>query len=60
MWQILKKFKDSHWQTKCFILTIALYLMALIWTTVQAYARLGYHRTDSAKPILIQTSDHPS
>lgn len=56
MWQALKKFKDSHLQTKFFILTVALYLFTLIWTTVQAYIRLEYSRTDSAKPILIQTS----
>lgn len=58
MWQALKRFKESHLQTKFFILTLALYLLTLIWTTVQAYARLEYHRTDPAKPIFIQTVDN--
>lgn len=54
MWHVFNKFKQSHLQTKFFILTLALYLMTLMWTTAQAYARLEYHRADSAKPIFIQ------
>lgn len=56
MWRALKKFKESHRQTKFFIITLAIYMLAMIWTTIQAYARLEYSRSgDQAKPIIIQT-----
>ena len=42
----LRQFMGSGRQTKYFILTILLYMIALAWTTVQAYARLEYSRTD--------------
>lgn len=31
----------------------ALYIVALAWTTVQAYARLSYSRSDFEPPTLI-------
>lgn len=34
-----------------------IYLGIMIWTTVQAYARLSYSRSDVVKPIMIQTPD---
>lgn len=54
MWQLVKKFNHSHRQTKFFILTWALYMLAIIWTTMQAYARLEYSRSDRAEPIVIE------
>lgn len=54
MWQAIKRFKNSSRQTKIFILMGALYMIAMIWTTVQAYARLNYSRSD-APSIVIQT-----
>ena len=40
--QFLKNFISSSWQTKFFIFTAALYLFALLWTTLQSYLRLLY------------------
>lgn len=59
MWQTIKKFKEANRQTKFFIFMWALYMVAIVWTTIQAYSRLEYSRTDSAKPIVIhiQPSD---
>lgn len=54
MKQAIKMFKESSRQTKFFIFTVALYMLALIWTTIQAYARLEYSRSDISKPIMIQ------
>ena len=54
MWSAIKRFKDANRQTKYFIFTVALYMIALIWTTAQAYARLEYSRSDVSKPILIR------
>lgn len=61
MWQAIKMFKDANRQTKYFIFTLLLYALALLWTTVQAYARLEYSRSDVSKPILIkpETYDQP-
>jgi len=53
MWRALKLFKNAHRQTKFFILMWAIYLLALAWTTVQAYARLAYSRSDLQPPIVI-------
>lgn len=53
MWQAIKSFKDSNRQTKFFIFMGAIYLLALGWTTVQAYARLTYSRSDLNPPIII-------
>lgn len=47
-------FIKSSWQTKMFILNVCIYMGALIWTTVQAYARLEYNRSDFNKPIIIE------
>jgi hypothetical protein len=58
MWQTIKMFKKSHRHTKFFILTWAIYMIAIIWTTVQAYARLEYSRT-GARPIVIQIPQQP-
>lgn len=44
---------NSHRQTKFFILMIAIYMIALAWTTIQAYARLAYSRSDLQAPIVI-------
>lgn len=54
MWRTLKKFGKAHPQTKFFIFTFAIYMLAIIWTTIQAYARLEYSRTGLSKPIVIQ------
>jgi hypothetical protein len=60
MWQTLKMFKESNRQTKFFIFTLAIYMIAIFWTTIQAYARLEYSRTGNSQPIVIhiQPSDH--
>jgi hypothetical protein len=58
MWRAWRMFKKSHPQTKFFIFTWAIYMLAIFWTTIQAYARLEYSRSDSRKPIVIQI--HPS
>ena len=49
----LKKFKKSNRQTKFFILMAIIYLSAVLWTTVQAFSRLSYSRSDAVKPIII-------
>lgn len=55
MWRAMKTFKGSHPQTKFFIFNLAIYMIAIIWTTIQAYARLEYSRTGVPnKPIIIQ------
>lgn len=45
----LKKFIYSNKQTKYFILMAIIYMVAIIWSTIQAYARLEYSRTE--KPM---------
>ncbi len=52
--QAIKHFKNSNRQTKFFIFMFALYTAALVWTTVQAYARLEYSRSDEQKPIKVR------
>ncbi len=59
MWRAIKMFKESHPQTKFFILTWAIYMIAIIWTTIQAYARLEYSRTGTPQPIVIQIPENP-
>ena len=54
MKQAIKLFIESNRQTKIFIFTLALYLLAILWTTIQSYARLEYSRSDISKPIIIQ------
>lgn len=58
MWKAIQMFKASHKQTKYFIFTLVLYMVAILWTTFQAYARLEYSRSDSAKPLLIQPESY--
>lgn len=58
MWHALKLLKDAHPQTKFFIFTVVLYMAALFWTTLQAYARLEYSRTGISKPIVINTKSY--
>lgn len=53
MWRAVQSFKNSHRQTKFFILMIAIYMVAIAWTTAQAYARLAYARSDLQPPIVI-------
>lgn len=45
MKQAFDSWKNLSWQTWWLILTLALYGLALLWTTVQSYARLEYSRT---------------
>lgn len=54
MLTLIRRFKESNRQTKYFILTWAIYIIALIWSTLHAYARLEYSRSDAAKTIVIQ------
>ena len=54
--QAISSFISSNWQTKIFIMMSAVYMIALLWTTVQAYVRLEYNRSDFKKPIMIQAS----
>jgi len=53
MLQAIRSFKNSNRQTKFFILMGAIYMLALVWTTFQAYARLTYSRSDLNPPIVI-------
>jgi hypothetical protein len=53
MKEVMVKFFKASWQTKLFVLNMAIYAVAIIWTTVQAYARLEYSRSDFKKPIII-------
>lgn len=41
----LSSYRQASPQTKYFIWTWVIYSIAIIWTTVQAYARLEYSRT---------------
>lgn len=53
MWRAIRSFKNSNRQTKFFILMWAIYMAALAWTTIQAYARLTYSRSDLSAPTVI-------
>lgn len=58
MWKAVKAFRQSDRQTKFFIFTILLYFIAIIWTTIQSYARLEYSRSDrETTPIIIQSEE---
>lgn len=57
MLALIKKFKNAHRQTQFFIIMWAIYMIALVWTTLQAYARLEYSRSGEEKPIVIQSND---
>lgn len=50
----LKNLLSADTQTKIFILMIAIYMGALVWTTVQSFARLEYSRTGDS-PTSINT-----
>ena len=54
MWRTINSFKQAHRQTQFFILMSAIYLIALAWTTVQAYGRLVYDRSNLQSPMIIQ------
>lgn len=54
MFTWINQFKSASRQTKYFILTLLLYMIAMIWTTVQAYARLEYSRSDMAKQSYVE------
>lgn len=54
MWRTLQIFKNSHRQTKFFIFMWVIYMIAIAWTTIQAYARLAYSRSDLVPPIVIK------
>lgn len=55
MLELVRQLKQANRQTKFFILMAVIYLGAIIWTTVQSYARLEYSRTDKEwDPIIIQ------
>lgn len=55
MRQLVRQLKQANRQTKFFILMALIYLGAIIWTTVQSYARLEYNRADKeSSPIIIQ------
>lgn len=54
MLSVLKKLIAADWQTKLFLLMLIIYSIALIWTTLQSYARLEYSRSDQSKQIIIE------
>jgi len=54
MRRVFKIFKKAHPQTKFFVFMWAIYMIALVWTTSQAYARLAYSRSDRVTPIVIK------
>lgn len=58
MWKTIQMFKASNKQTKYFVFTLLLYMIAILWTTFQAYARLEYSRSDISKPVLIQPESY--
>ena len=57
MTELIKKFNTANKQTKYIILMAAIYIVALIWSTLQAYARLEYSRSDRQKTIVIQNQN---
>lgn len=58
MWQALKKFDKAHRQTKFFVFTFLIYMIAMVWTTIQAYGRLVYSRSDAPVTIEIPPAEH--
>lgn len=54
MSSLIAQFKSSRRQTKYFILTLLIYMIALVWTTLQSYARLDYSRSDEAKDSTLE------
>ncbi|MDP1881138.1 MAG: hypothetical protein Q8K60_09395 [Parachlamydiaceae bacterium] len=58
MLYIWKRFKRTHPQTKFFYLMIMIYMGAIFWTTIQAYARLEYSRSGGFRnPIVIHAEE---
>lgn len=57
MLEAFKKLKGAGSQTKYFILMALIYIVAMIWTTIQSYARLEYSRSDRPETIVIQQPD---
>lgn len=55
MLHALKNLVSADIQTKIFILMIAIYMGALVWTTIQSFARLEYSRTGDSS-LNINTS----
>lgn len=53
MRETITSFIHSNRQTKFFIFMGTIYILALAWTTFQAYARLAYSRSDLNPPIVI-------
>ena len=51
----LRSWDQAGRQTKYLILMYAIYLAAIAWTTVQAYARLSYSRTGTERPLMSET-----
>lgn len=45
MFSWMKQYNAANPKTKYFILTLVVYIVAILWTTVQAFARLDYSRT---------------
>ena len=60
MLEAIRQFKNAHPQTKIFILMLVIYMGAIIWTTIQSYARLqNTGATKCAIPIIINIpQDH--
>jgi hypothetical protein len=57
MFKWIKQYRSSSAQTKYFILTWIVYAIAIIWTTVQAYARLEYSRTSLHPVPYVESSE---
>lgn len=53
MWKAIQSFKNAKRQTKFFIFMWAIYMIALFWTTTQAYIRLASGRSDYMPPTVI-------
>ena len=54
MLEAIKKLIRADRQIKYFILMALIYMVALIWTTLQSYARLEYSRSDRPETTAIQ------
>lgn len=55
MWRMMQQFRRAHLQTQFFVLNLAIYLIALLWTTAQAYLRLEYNGSGPVTPIFVET-----
>lgn len=60
LWRTIKTFIDSDRQTKFFIFTLVIYMVAIIWTTLQAFIRIEYSHSDVSRPIVIQIQNTDS